>query len=340
MAEMTWRAAVVAAAVMLGGGSALAADGFYKGKVVSVYVGASPGGTNDLATRLVVKHMPKHLDGHPTMVVKNMPGAGSRKLASYLYSVSPRDGTEFGTVDRNVFTDWLLQTDRSNLVDPRELIWIGSPVQETLTCVSWKTSEVQGLDDLKSKPFVIGSTGAASGETLHANILNTFLGAKVKTITGYPGGAEMNLAMQRGETDGRCGLGWGAIKAGYHAWIEAKDMKVLIQNSLESHPELEGVPVLADLVPDGPDKQALALLLADQKVGRPMVAPPGLSAARRDELRKALDDTIADPEFRAEAAASKYEVRPISGAEITKLLDSLFAIPQPVIERAQKIANY
>jgi tripartite-type tricarboxylate transporter receptor subunit TctC len=340
MGESMWRAAVMAAAAMFACGGADAADGFYKGKAVSVYVGASPGGTNDLATRLIVKHLPKHVDGRPTMVVKNMPGAGSRKLAAYLYSHAPKDGTEFGTVDRNVFTDWLLQTDKTNLVDPRELTWLGSPVQETLTCVSWKTSPVQSLDDLKSKPFVIGSTGAASGETLHANILNTYLGAKVKTISGYPGGSEMNLAMQRGETDGRCGLGWGAIKAGYFGWVEAKDMKVLIQNALESHPELEGVPVLADLVSDGPDKQALTLLLADQKVGRPMIGPAGLPTARRDELRKALDDTFKDPEFLSEAAASKYEIRPIGGEAITKLLDSLFAIPQPVVERAQKIANY
>jgi len=336
-------AALAAIAVMaLGaGGTAAAADEpFYKGKNVSVFVGASPGGTNDLATRLIAKHMAKHIDGHPVLVVKNMPGAGSRKLASYIFSVAPKDGTEFGMVDRNVFTEWLLQADKTNLVDPRQLTWIGSPVQETLTCVTWRTSQVQSLDDLKNKPFVIGSTGAASGEVLAANILNATIGAKIKPIHGYPGGSEMNLAMQRGEADGRCGLGWGAIKAGYRNWIASGDMKVLIQMSLEGHPDLKEVPVLADLVTDPDVKQTLYLLLADQRVGRPMIAPPGISEARKAELRKALVDTFSDPAFLTEAEASNYEIRPITGEAITDLLNTLFAMPQSVVERARKIAAY
>lgn len=333
-------AAIAAILVAAWSGAALAEDAFYKGKSVSVFVGASPGGTNDLATRLIAKHMAKHIDGHPVLVVKNMPGAGSRKLASYIFSVAPKDGTEFGTVDRNVFTEWLLQSDKTNLVDPRQLTWLGSPVQETLTCVSWRTSQVQSLGDLKAKPFVIGSTGAASGEVLAANILNATIGAKIKPIHGYPGGSEMNLAMQRGEADGRCGLGWGAIKAGYRNWITSGDMKVLIQMSLEGHPDLKDVPVLADLVTDADVKQTLYLLLADQRVGRPMIAPPGISDVRKAELRKALADTFSDTAFLAEAEASNYEIRPISGEAITDLLTTLFAMPDAVVERARRIAAY
>ena len=333
-------AATALATACLTSGPVNAADPFYKGKTVTAYVGASPGGANDLTIRLVVKHMAEHLDGHPLIVVKNMPGAGSRKLASYMFSVSPKDGSEIAMVDRNVFTDWLLQKDKTNLVDPRQLTWIGSPVQETLTCVSWHTSAVQGLDDLKTKPFIIGSTGASSGEVLAANELNAYIGAKVKTITGYPGGSEMNLAMQRGEADGRCGLGWGAIKASYSNWLNSGEMKILIQLSLEGHPELKDVPVLGQLAEDQSAKQALVLLLADQKVGRPIVAPTGISNVRRDELSKGLDDTLRDSAFLAEAQAQKYDIRPISGAEITKLLASLFALPPEVVERAQQVANY
>ena len=319
---------------------AMAAEPFYKGKTLTVHVGGSAGGTNDLTTRLIAKHIGRLLEGQPTVVVKNMPGAGTRKLASYIFNVAPKDGTEIGLVDRNVFTDWLLQNDKTNLVDPRQMTWLGSPVTETLTCVSWRSSPVQSLADLKAKPFTIGSTGASSGETLSANVLNVSIGAKVKAITGYPGGAEMNLAMQRGETDGRCGLGWGAIKAGYRQWITAGDMKVLIQLSLQSHPELPDAPNMGDLVTDPNLRSVLSLLFADQKVGRPLIAPPDIPESRKSELRKAVADTVKDPEFLAEAQSLNYEVIPVTGQAITELLASLFALPPTVVEQARKIANY
>ena len=332
--------AISAATIFTAAAHAQSVEPFYKGKVVSVYVGSSAGGANDLYTRLLAKHMGRYLDGNPTLVVRNMPGAGSRKLASYIFSAALSDGTEFGLVDRNIFTEWLLLSDKTNLVDPRSLTWIGSPSQETLTCVSWRNSSVQSLDDLKTKPFMIGSTGAMSGESLAANILNATIGARVKTVIGYPGGAEMNLAMQRGETDGRCGLGWGAIKAGYQRWIEQGDMKVLIQTALESHPEITDIPVLGSLVKDNSLKQALTLLLADQRIGRPIIAPPKISANRKAELQVAFDKTIRDPEFLKDANAGNMEIRPVGAPYIMSLLKSIFELPESTVMMARKIANY
>jgi tripartite-type tricarboxylate transporter receptor subunit TctC len=316
-----------------------AQESSFAGKTVSVLVGFTPGGTNDLYTRLMARHIGKSLGGNPLVIVKNMPGAGSRKLALYLQTVAPKDGTEIGNVDRSIFAEWLMQRDKTNLVDPRKLTWIGSPAQETLTCITWHTAKVTTLDDIRSKPFIIGSVGVTSGETLAANILNSTIGTQIKTVSGYPGGAELNLAMQRGETDGRCGYGWGSIKGGILHQVKSGEVKVVLQIALESHPELNHVPTLGSLVQDEQTKKLLSLLLADQRVGRPLVAPQDLVQGRKEELQKAFNKMMLDKEFLAEAAKLNYEVLPITGVELETLLAGLFATDVSVIEKAQSIAS-
>jgi tripartite-type tricarboxylate transporter receptor subunit TctC len=311
----------------------------FAGKTVSVFVGFTPGGTNDLYTRLMARHIGKSLGGNPSVVVKNMPGAGSRKLALYLQTVAPKDGTEFGNIDRSIFSEWLMQNDKTNLVDPRNLTWIGSPAQETLTCVLWHTSKIKSLDDIRTKPFIIGSVGVTSGETLAANMLNATIGTKIKTVAGYPGGAELNLAMQRGETDGRCGYGWGSIKGGIFSQVKSGEVKVVLQIALDSHPELNDVPTLGDLVKDEQTKKLLSLLLADQRVGRPLVAPPNLETGRKLELENAFNNLMLDPDFIAEAKKLNYEVLPITGDELEILLSGLFRTDPSIVEKAQMILN-
>ncbi len=164
-----------------------AADDYYKGKTISLYVGYDPGGTNDILTRLVGAHIAPHLGGNPSVVVKNMPGAGSRKLAAHLYSRAAKDGTEFGNIDRAVSTESLLDPSAKNPFDVLGLTWVGSPTQETLLCVSWHTSKVQSVQDMLVREFVIASPGSASGEAMAAHVLNALLGTKSARHRRLPG---------------------------------------------------------------------------------------------------------------------------------------------------------
>lgn len=322
--------------------SAPAGGGFYAGKTVSVFIGATPGGVNDVWARVIARHLPQNLHGAPAAISKNMPGAGGRKLAFYLETQAPKDGSEFGVVNRSLFTEALLRTDNQDVVDFSKLTAVGSPGPETLTCVSWHSAPVQSLDDMKRMPFIIGATGggSAAGEVLAANIVNAYLGTQIKAIGGYPGGSEMSLAMQRGETHGRCAMGWAGIKVSSLAMVESKEMKILLQTALEAHPDLPDVPVLYDMVQGETEKQALYLLLVDQKVGRPFIAPPGLPPGRAAELRQGFLDTLNDPAFRAEADKLKLEVAPIPGAEIDAMLARLSQTTPAALEHARKVAAY
>ena len=334
---------VTTAAVMIGLGLGLAgragADDYYKGKTVSLYVGSSAGGTNDITTRLVGAHIGAHLGGDPTIVIKNMPGAGSRKLAAYLYSVAPKDGTEFGNVERPISTESLLDAKVNNPFDVLKLTWIGSPMQETLVCVVWHTAKVQTVEDLLSKEFIVATPSSAGGEAMIAGVLNSLVGAHLRSISGYPGGAEMNLAMQRGEVDGRCGLGWGAIQANYSQWLRDNQMKVLVQFSVDKLPDLANVPSVYDMLKSDDDRKVLDLILAAQKLGRPFVAPPDMPQDRKIALRTAFEQTLRDPAFIAGAERQKIDLQLLRGEEIEQILQRAYATPPPIISRAAKLGE-
>lgn len=334
---VTTSAVIIGLAVGLRAGAK--ADDYYKGKTVSLYVGSSAGGTNDITTRLVGAHIGAHLGGDPAIVVKNMPGAGSRKLAAYLYSVAPKDGTEFGNVERPISTESLLDAKVKNPFDVLKFTWIGSPMQETLVCVVWHTAKVQTVPDLLSQEFVVATPSSSGGEAMIAGVLNSLVGAHLRAISGYPGGAEMNLAMQRGEVDGRCGLGWGAIQANYSQWLRDKQMKVLVQFAVDKLPELSDVPSVYDLLKSDDDRKVLDLILAAQKLGRPFVAPPDMPEARKIALRTAFENTLLDPAFIAGAQRQKIDLQPLSGAEIEQILQRAYATPPPIVSRAAKLGE-
>lgn len=338
MMKVTAASACLASTILaLGLCAGAAADDYYKGKTVSLYVGSSAGGTNDITTRLVGAHIGPHLGGDPTIVIKNMPGAGSRKLAAYLYSVAPKDGTEFGNVERPISTEALLDAKVNNPFDVLKLTWLGSPMQETLVCVVWHTAKVQSVRDLLTKEFVVATPSSAGGEAMIAGVMNSLVGARLRGISGYPGGAEMNLAMQRGEVDGRCGLGWGAIQANYAQWLTDKQMKVLVQFAVEKLPGLPDVPSVYDMLKSDDDRRVLDLILAAQKLGRPFVAPPDLPADRKAALREAFDKTFRDPAFVAGAQRLKIDLQPLSGADIDSILQRAYATPPPIVARAAKL---
>jgi tripartite-type tricarboxylate transporter receptor subunit TctC len=310
-----------------------AATPFPAGKTVSIHVGTDPGGTNDLLMRLVAKHIGKYLPGRPSVVPRNMPGAGGKRLATHLYNAAPRDGTELGVIQRSVTTDQLL-------VDPtlpfrmQELTWIGTPTGTTDTCIVWHKAKVQSLADLQMHELVLAGTG---NETTQVLILQRLTGGKIRVVLGYPGGASMNIAMERGEADGRCALSWEAIKSNYGEWLRDKKLKVLAQYALTRAPDLPEVPLITDLAKTTIDKQALAVILLPQEFGFPFAAPPGLLPEVTDMLRAAFLETMRDPQVIEEVQRIKLALHPVGGADLQRLIRHAHAASPETIARARAL---
>ena len=305
------------------------------GKPVSLYVGTDAGGTTDLIMRMVSRHIGKHLPGNPNVVAKNMPGAGSRKFATYLYSQAPRDGTEWGIAQRQTVTDPLI-SDPTLPFRMEELVYIGSPSATTEVCFVWHTTPFQTIDDIKKTQLVLAST---SSSERNSYILEQLTGAKIKTVVGYTGGNDMMLAIERGEVHGRCSLSWEALKSNYREWIAGNKIRVLLQFSFNKHSDLPNVPVITDMATNPDDRQALEILMAPSDIGYPFMAPPGILPEVRDTLRKAFDDTMKDPAFVAEAEKVKFELYPIDGAKLQTMVDRLYKVSPAVIERAKKLGT-
>ena len=331
--------AIVLSTIVLSFGSARASDAFYKGKTVTVYFGATVGGGHHGYATLIGRHLGKHLPGNPNVVVKSMPGGGSRTLANYLSFKAAKDGTEIGHIDRNLLLDPLLFPERNTQVDPKRLNWIGSPSAEYMVCVTWYKSPVQSVVDLKINKFIIPSLGTDSSDIISANLMNGLLGANVQVVRGFPGGVEMNLAMERGEVDGRCAWGYNAIKSTKMDWIASKEMKFLAQFSLEPHPELKHVPTMGQLVSNQNDRDLLALMFANQKSGRPYTAPAGVPPERVAILREAFARTLSDPALLDEARRMKLDIDPVSGQDIDEIVKVIFGSRPEVVERAKKYSQ-
>jgi tripartite-type tricarboxylate transporter receptor subunit TctC len=320
-------------------GSADASDPFYKGKTVSMYFGATPGGAHHGYATLIGRHLGKHLPGNPNVVVKSMPGGGSRTLANYLAFKAAKDGTEFGHIDRNLLLDPVLYPERNTQIDVKKLNWIGSPSAESMVCVTWHASQVQTIEDLKTKKFIIPSLGSDSSDIASANLMNALLGANVHVVRGYPGGNEMNLAMERGEVDGRCAWGYNAIKSTKMDWVVNKQMKILAQFSLTPHPELKHVPAMGELVSIQNDRDLLTLMFANQKAGRPYTAPAGVPAERVAMLRDGFARALADPALLEEAKRQKLDIDGVTGRDIDDIVNTTYAARPEVIARARNISQ-
>jgi tripartite-type tricarboxylate transporter receptor subunit TctC len=307
---------------------------FYKGKNVELYIGYSVGGGYDIYARLLAKHMGKHIPGNPNVLPKNMEGAGSLRLANWLYNVAPKDGTAFGIIGRGTGFDPLLGRGRGAQFEAAKYTWIGSANDEVSVCVAWHTSGIRRFEELVTKELTVGGTGAAADTDQFPRIMNAMLGTKMKIVTGYPGGNDVGLAMERGEVNGRCGWSWSSVKATHPKWIEEKKINVLIQLALEKHPDLKDVPLITDLATTEEQRAIFRLIFARQVMGRPFLAPPGIPADRAAALRKAFMDTMKDKEFLADAEKGQLEITPVSGEDIQKLVIETHQTPAEIAKKA------
>ncbi len=311
---------------------------FYKGRNIDLYVGYSTGGAYDLYARVIGRHMGSHIPGNPTLVPRNMEGAGSLRLANFLYRVAPQDGTAIGTIGRGIAFDPLL-IGKGDQFDAQKFNWLGSANNEVSVCVAMKDSGISKFEDLFSKELTVGGTGTSADTDQFPRVLNGVLGTHFKIVEGYPGGNDVVLAMERSEVNGRCGWSWSSVKSTHKSWIDDKRMIVLVQLSLTKHPELPDVPLVMDFAKTDEQRQILKMVFARNVMGRPFLAPPNLPAERVAALRQAFMDTMSDKEFRAEADKAQLEINPVSGADVEKLVKEVYATPADIVAKAKAAAK-
>jgi tripartite-type tricarboxylate transporter receptor subunit TctC len=301
---------------------------FYKGKTVEIQVNVSVGGGYDLYARMVARHLGRHIPGNPTIIVQNMPGGGGMRLANWLYNIAPKDGTVVGAVARAMAFEPLLGNKGAHY-DGRKYNYIGSANDEVSVCVAWYTSGIKTFADAQKKELVVGAGGTSDDTYQYPALLNNMFGAKFKMVSGYPGGNDINLAMERGETQGRCSIPWSTVKATRRNWIDDKKVSLLMQYSLAKHADLPDVPLVMDLAKTDEQRTILKLIFGRQVMGRPFAAPPGVPQDRADALLKAFAETVQDKAFLAEAGKAKLEVNPVAGEKIESLVNEVYANTTP-----------
>jgi tripartite-type tricarboxylate transporter receptor subunit TctC len=331
-------AAAVLAAMPVTTGWAQTPAEFYKGKNVDVYIGYSVGGAYDVYARLLARHLGKHIPGNPNVIPKNMDGAGSLRLANWLYNAAPKDGTVFGTIARGGAFDPLFGKKEAQF-DATKFNWIGSANDEVSVCVAWHTSGIKTIEEAMQKELIVGGTGPSADTDQFPRITNGVLGTKFKLVSGYPGGNDISLAMERGEVFGRCGWSWSSVIATQKGWYDDKKINVLVQLALNKHPDLPNVPLILDLAKTPEQKQILTLVFARQALGRPYLAPPGVPQDRVDALRKAFTDTMKDKDFLAEAEKAKLEITPISGENVQKIVIDTYKVDPAIAKKTGEMLD-
>jgi len=316
------------------GGAAQPADVI--DRPVTIYVAGTAGGGIDLYARLLGRHIGRHIAGKPNVTVQVMPGAGGIRAAKFFAEQAPRDGTAIGAFANGPIIEPLIGA-RNPGYDMSKFTWIGAVTKDVGLCVSFATTPFKTIDDVKKQQMVVGGTGAGSETDTWPIVLNDVLGTKFKLVTGYLGSQETILAMERGETHGRCVFSYSALKIAKPDWLRDKKVNVLVLTAAERNGDFPGVPVVLDLVTKVEDRQLLELMVGPTAMARPFVAPPALPANKTALLRRAFDATVSDPEFRAEAERIQADLAPSTGEEVQKVVERIYATPGPVIERARKL---
>ncbi len=326
----------LAAVLMAGGARADSVEDFYRGKTINVLIGVAVGGEYDLHARLTARFIGKYIPGNPNVVPQQMTGAGGLNMANYLYSVAPRDGTYIGML---LATAPAMQAVKGQGVqyDANGFGWIGSicPTVETMTV--WKTSGVKTYDDARKTEVIAGATGRGAITYSFPMMMNALLDTKFKIVTGYPGGNDVNLAMERGEVGARNNT-WSSWKVTKPEWLKNKDIEVIVQAGPRAK-DLPNVPSVEDLAKNPDDRQIIELVVSGTRLGRPLATTPGVPAERLKALRDAFDATMKDPEFIKQAEQIKVEVDPVSGESIQKVVAQVLATPPHLIERAKPLVE-
>jgi tripartite-type tricarboxylate transporter receptor subunit TctC len=307
---------------------------FYAGRTIQLIIGYAPGGGYDDYARMLGRHIARHIPGNPTVVVQNMPGAGSLRAANYLYNIAPKDGTVFGGFARGIFLDPLLGRTDAMRYTAAKFGWLGSISTDVGVCAFRSDADITSWADMQTKHYKIGATGVGADSDVFPNLLRKMFNLPMQLVSGYQSAAETVLAIQRKEVDGRCGWSWSTLSSRNRDLLLSKQIRVVLQLTDRKLQELAEVPSVLD-VAGTPDQQAiLKLIIARQTMARPYVTPPGIPPERLTALRNAFESTMNDPEFLADAKRQNLDVRPLTGAEADALIKQVYATSPDIVKLA------
>jgi tripartite-type tricarboxylate transporter receptor subunit TctC len=320
-------------------GSAQAQPDFFAGKQMSLLIGTTAGGGYDAYGRLLARHIGRHLPGNPTLVPKNMPGAGGVALANHLYNRAPKDGTEIGTVQNGLPFEKLFHMlspgGKAALFDSTQFGWIGSMTQTVFVTVTWHTSPVKTLQDAIARESILGASGTSADSYVLAMLSNNLLGTKFKVVHGYSGATQVDLAVENGEVEGEAGKDWTTLTSTRPQWIRDRLINIIVQMGMRPHADIKGVPMAIELARTPDDRRVMEVVFAKFGMSRPFMAPPGLPPERLALLRRAFEATLRDPAVLVEAQKLGMEINPVSGADVEALVTRMMNTPDALAQRAR-----
>jgi tripartite-type tricarboxylate transporter receptor subunit TctC len=325
---------LLACGALIAGPAAARADAvadFYRGKTVNVLIGVGVGGEYDIQARLVARHIGKHIPGNPTVVSQNMTGAGGLRMTNYLYTVAARDGTFIGMI-ANAFPALQTAGVPGIQFDAGKMQWLGSIAPAVETMAVWHTAGVKTIEDARQRETVAGASARGAITFTYPALMNELLGTRFKIVTGYTGGNEINLAMERGEVEARNNT-WSSWKATKAAWLADRKIAIIVQAGPRA-PDLDA-PSIETLGRTPEDRQLIELVMSGTQLGRPMTTNAGVPPERVAALRAAFAATMRDPEFLAEAKSLNFEVNPVLGEPMQRIVEKVLATPKPVAARAK-----
>jgi tripartite-type tricarboxylate transporter receptor subunit TctC len=312
------------------------AQDFYADKTVTIYSGHQAGSLYDTNARFIARHLPRFLPGKPAMIVRNMPGAGTLTASNHVATVAPKDGTTLALPARGVAIEPLLGGQGVRF-EPLKLHWIGSTSPEVSIIAVRADTGVKTLDDARTRELAVAGSGADA--TTFPNTLNHLMGTKFRVITGYRSGAEMNLAIERKEVDGRGSWSWSAFRNDGMPMVKRGELVMLVQMGTAKIPEVPQVPLVMDLAKTTEQRQILELLLAAQAMAWPLFAPAEVPAERVALLRRAYLDMLKDKDALADAHKTGIEVEPVPGTDIQELLKRVYMTPPDVVAKGRELSG-
>ncbi len=317
-------------------GPANAAKDFYDGRQVKIVVPAGSGGTYHLYSQILSRHLGKHLPGKTSVVTQNMPGAGGAKAARYMVTAAPKDGSYISMINPGAIVIPLMRPKVG--FDTREMKWLGSMSGRAYTVGVWHTTPVKNIEDAKKTVVIMGTTGLSSNGYLIPKFMNKTIGTKFKIIAGYKGGGAINVAIERGEIQGR-----GNFYTGYLGvrpqWIRDKKITFLARLGPE-RPDIQYIPKLRDMMENDLQRQMLDVLEANFNVGQAFFAPPGIAKARLATLRKAFVATMKDPATKKATSARFLPLRWQTHQQVEKAIETTFNTPPKVYKKLAKMLGF
>ena len=313
-------------------------EALYKGRSIDLVIGGDVGGGYDIYGRTLSRHIGKHIPGHPNIVPKNMPGAGSNKAADFLFNTAPKDGTVFGIVFPGAIMTPLLDPGRHLKFDPPKFQFLGTANKEVRVCAFDAHIPVKTFAEAMKTQVILAASSDGGSTVDYPAVFNEVLGTKFRIVRGYKGTREITLAVERGEAQGLCGWAWSSLQTQVPHWLKNKTVNIVLQNGMSTDPDLDkmGVPTTWQFVKNDADRQLLELMIGQQDIGRAFLLPPGVPAPVVKAMRAAFDATVKDKEFLADAEKTKIDISTSTGEEVQNLVTKMYATPKPVVDRLIK----